>query len=697
MGALGCALPLPSQGWTALVDFGAASRPVAGAARSWNQIDPASQHNAVPLVDTTGAGARGASITVDAVTPFVGANTAGPVAATAGSALAARAYPSDAISDVCYGSDARPRVDVVLSGLDPGRGYDLIAFGSRMNVGDARDTRYTARGFQAVSADLAVSNNTTDVQTLAGVLPDANGTIVFSVEKAPTNTNPNGYFYLNTLEIVERPGTPAPALGFDIARLEVERTAVAAPFLAQARLQTSNLAAPIIQLAATTPSGSSPTWLATPTVAGVATPVPLTFDATGLATGRYEAVLRATAPGFAPTVLRLALEVPTPGSLHVLQYGNSYTIQNGGLPRLLEGLAQEFGLPPVRVTARLQGGRTLNYHRFDPGHAAAITTALPLGAQWDYVVMQGHSLQTTAALGNRTEFLDDALGIHANVRAHSPGARAILFQTWARGQGHSFYPNTFASPAAMHHEVRRAYAQAVANSIQAFGPDSARRAAVGDAVALTGWDPALYQTDLSHPQPSLTLLEAMVIHSAIHGAQFCGSQPDFAGGSALATLLTAMGLGPVEWQAMARLADRVAAPALRAAPGASDDLVLETLVNGSPTACGRGSLHTGDTLSWRLQSPGQAGLGSYSVVGVDVRPVGSPQPSIPGLPSIWLEPQAALALDAGLLPNAGAVGQVTVPASLLGHRALVQGIAVAPSAVTGEALTASDGHVLVFR
>jgi hypothetical protein len=191
------------------------------------------------------------------------------------------------------------------------------------------------------------------------------------------------------------------------------------------------------------------------------------------------------------TFLCLAGSLPAQRGLNLLFYGNSYSIDNWTVPALVEAIVREAGHDAPRVVARLFGGTDLRFHRTDPAQVAAIHTSLPPGESWDFVVMQGLSLEPTHK-GDPLAFRAHALGILHNVRAHSPAARAVLFQTWARGPGHGLYPGGFPNPRAMHTEVAQSYQLARADIDPACGPDTARQARVGDAVALHGFPPRHY-------------------------------------------------------------------------------------------------------------------------------------------------------------------------------------------------------------
>ena len=94
-----------------------------------------------------------------------------------------------------------------------------------------------------------------------------------------------------------------------------------------------------------------------------------------------------------------ALTVRSAGTLNLLYYGNSYSQGNGTVPSLVQFLAESAGFPSPYTVPKLVGGQNLAFHLNDPGQAAAISGALPLGETWDFVVLQGFSTEATVALG----------------------------------------------------------------------------------------------------------------------------------------------------------------------------------------------------------------------------------------------------------------------------------------------------------
>ena len=383
------------------------------------------------------------------------------------------------------------------------------------------------------------------------------------------------------------------------------------------------------------------------------------------------------------------------GSRNLLFYGNSYSMGHGTVPGIVEDLADTAGLPDPNVTARLVGGQNLFYHLTNPTQAAAITTALPLGEEWDFVVMQGFSTEATS-IGDPAAFLANAQAIFANVRAHSPSAQACFYQTWARARGHSFYPGSFAGPLQMHREIEDSYTQAEALLNANFGAGSARRAAVGETVALLDFAPFLYDPDLSHPEAPLSLLAGLCLFQELYRVPVCSLQPDFGGTSPLANWLTSYSVDSAQWSRLVGLASRVAADVARPYPGSGDDLFLRSgPAGGLLTGCPELAVTGGDLVNLSLQSPNETFVGANAFLYLQRRPSGGALAPHPVLSGLYLDPtQAMTLLSLGTLASGQQSAGFTVPAVLSGARFLVQGYAAATSYQTGLGFTTTDAHVL---
>lgn len=330
--------------------------------------------------------------------------------------------------------------------------------------------------------------------------------------------------------------------------------------------------------------------------------------------------------------------------------------------------------------------------------SAAITQALSLGESWDFVVMQGFSLEATIALGNPTQFRADAVGILSNVRDHSPAARACLFQTWARAtwaraDGHSVYPSSFSGPVVMHRQIETSYAQAAADMDAAFGPDSGRRTAAGEPAFLSAFDPSLYTPDLSHPAPPMTVLASLTIFTQIYGVRACELEPDFGGTSNLAQRLASFGIGPAPWRWLAGLADRVAPAHLRRFPGSGEDYLLTSGPLGALDACPDKEVVAGGDLGLRLHSPNGLVNGSASILRLDLNPMSPRWPGHPMFPEVhFLNATSTVLMQTPALAAEGHAVTWGVPPAMAGRYALVQGYSLAPSPMTANPFTTSDAH-----
>lgn len=384
---------------------------------------------------------------------------------------------------------------------------------------------------------------------------------------------------------------------------------------------------------------------------------------------------------------------------NILFYGNSYSSRNGGVGDLVRLLAIEAGLPAPTIVKRYVSSADLQYHATNATQLAAITTALPAGQRWDVVVMQGQSLEATAASGDPALFRASALQILGNVRNHSPLAKAVLYQTWARAVGHFLYPGTFATPRAMHDEIRGNYLAARSDLVAAYGAGAAINAGVGDGVALLGWQPSYYDPDLFHPLPPMTLLAGMCLFTSIYNVRVCPLAPNLAGSGALAAWLAGLGVTQADWDQMAGLADLCAARSVRPFPGSSDYLTLESgVAPGNVSACGARNVGVGSLLTLQMRSRNGVFDNAPGWLLVNVFPVGAPPLPSPTWPELRIDVGSMLVLlQAPSLQQPLGLA-LPLPFSFPGAAVLAQGIAFAPSSATGNpSFATTEGCVLVFQ
>lgn len=208
----------------------------------------------------------------------------------------------------------------------------------------------------------------------------------------------------------------------------------------------------------------------------------------------------------------------------ILYYGNSFTFGAGStrsVPSLINDIAVAAGHVAPRNRDASVSGQSLSGHLST--NTGVITTGIMAGETWEAVVLQDLSTQPTLPPnGNRDLHRSSAVGLYQAVFAHSPNVVPIMFETWARGPGHSFYtvaPIKFpGGPAQMQQELRDGYHLSAQDISSEPGMD-AKYAPVGDAWENANWmvtGGKLHHTDLWHAQNRGTLLAALVLYATIY-------------------------------------------------------------------------------------------------------------------------------------------------------------------------------------
>lgn len=204
---------------------------------------------------------------------------------------------------------------------------------------------------------------------------------------------------------------------------------------------------------------------------------------------------------------------------NLLFYGNSFTLGQGSsrsVPALVKDIAVAAGHESPYVINAAISGWYLTQHL--ASNTSVITTSIPPGQRWDYVVLQDYSTQPTH-IGSLPTHLSSYAAMFEKVRDHSPAALAIGFETWARAPGHAYYagpnPPFPGGPTQMQQELRAGYDQSTANVNALYGAGTSRIAPVGDAWENANWQ-NLHYTDLYHAQNRGTLLAALVIYGTIY-------------------------------------------------------------------------------------------------------------------------------------------------------------------------------------
>ena len=191
----------------------------------------------------------------------------------------------------------------------------------------------------------------------------------------------------------------------------------------------------------------------------------------------------------------------SPKPLDVLFIGNSYMIMNQ-LPDLVAALGQHAGVE-LRTELLAMGGKNFEYHLARDKTAAKLAER-----EWDFVILQSHSLDT---LRNRKGFLKAGAALVDMVR--EAGAEPLLFETWARKADARIYRfgRYGYTPTEMQAKVHAGYAELSRRT----GADVID---VGDAwmeMAERAPEIDLYASDNNHPGKPGSYLSANVVFAAL--------------------------------------------------------------------------------------------------------------------------------------------------------------------------------------
>jgi hypothetical protein len=264
----------------------------------------------------------------------------------------------------------------------------------------------------------------------------------------------------------------------------------------------------------------------------------------------------------AATLVMLAVAAPVAFAepLNVLFYGNSFTLGFGStrsVNALFQDIAVAAGFEEPLSQSAAASGQDLGWHLNN--NTGAIFTLIPPDRDWDFLVMQEHSTKLTRAFATYPASIEaskaDAVGLYQTATTRSPNVTPVLYETWARGPGHSFYqgnPPLFQDPAEMQAEVRDGYGQLKGAIDGAVGSDLALIAPVGDAWENANWD-NLHAPDLWHAQNRGTLLAALVIYGTVYD-DITTSDIDLTG------VLNSLSLTPADGAFLTAVADQTLVP-----------------------------------------------------------------------------------------------------------------------------------------
>lgn len=262
------------------------------------------------------------------------------------------------------------------------------------------------------------------------------------------------------------------------------------------------------------------------------------------------------------TAFSIAGDISETDARRILWFGNSFT-RHENLPDRVAALAELAGYTRPVIVANAVDGAKLSDHISSVVSSPSSTVTAPeivyqTSNNWNDVVIQGYSTEATSAYTTAPSagFIPNATNLYARVRKSTKGGgvRAVLFETWARGVGHEFYPDTFASPQAMQGEITANYRAASGLLRSAWGgkEETSVIAPVGQAFGKDDFAAELYGGDLYHADGRGVELAAMVLFNTIYG-DFIEEKTTYA--EVLAAGATE--LSESEWNRLARYAHAV--------------------------------------------------------------------------------------------------------------------------------------------
>lgn len=206
----------------------------------------------------------------------------------------------------------------------------------------------------------------------------------------------------------------------------------------------------------------------------------------------------------------------------VLFIGNSFTYggaapiveKNGGVPKLVEGIAQAAG-KNISTTAVTKGGKDWAYHLAQP-----ITEKTISLKPWTWIVLQDYSTRPTR-VGNIDQFMKDGKTFSDLIAKTSPKTGIVLYETWARPVG-KFYSGKegkgLSGPEQMMGDLHQSYDDLQKALAETDADRPVRVALVGTAFAKCNAQfPAinLSATDNHHASADGYYLAALVIYETL--------------------------------------------------------------------------------------------------------------------------------------------------------------------------------------
>ena len=209
--------------------------------------------------------------------------------------------------------------------------------------------------------------------------------------------------------------------------------------------------------------------------------------------------------------------------LKILFIGNSFTNNTPLVPEF-RTLAGSAGFATPSTGIRAVGGATLESHIASPDTLARIDEG-----GWDYVVLQEYSTRPTISPMNNSDpaqFEHDVAWLYDRVKATSPDALIVLYETWARHEDNiTTYPAAFPDRDDMQNQLNYWYHDAAEQYVPANVTfpvkTDAYVAPCGEVwhADYHGRNYLLHAGDLYHQNTTGSHVNAMTILGAIYGCR----------------------------------------------------------------------------------------------------------------------------------------------------------------------------------
>lgn len=470
---------------TILLDFGGTSTPTG----NWNNLQAFNSASPVNLINDQGVTS---AISLSINRAFGGINYGGTANPTGNAATIFSATSGNATYDSFFTSGKTSSSGFVLSGLDGTKEYFFDIFASRTPVSDNREAKYTLTGQNSAFATLDAANNTANVATVTGIVPDATGKITLLMEKGVNNTETsNGYIYLGAMKITSATSATPPtasytysANGLSVAFTNTSTNATSYSWDFGDGTAASTATSPThvyategnhtVVLTATNANGSNTSSNSINVVAGIPPTAAFTYlvtdktvrftnnssNATGYSwnfgdgsavststspthtyatAGNYTVELTATnTTGSVATSKSISITVLPNGGItkRILFLGNSYVFTTNpyNIPQILERVATSVGDAVVQQSV-VGAGWSLQQHSTNVPSLDAIRQG-----NWDYVSMNEYSHKSAFPPSVfATETFPYAQTLNDTINKYNPWGETIFYQTWGYKQGDDTY------------------------------------------------------------------------------------------------------------------------------------------------------------------------------------------------------------------------------------------------------------------